>query len=387
MNRIRRLSLGTVAILCLGCAEECPLEPPPVTKLPAMSVMENPIAAISDGFRWKDTIIFGPVEYVIDIPRSVLTDIRPDDMQLVYEAPDGCGSDAFIWRQDVHGWFTVSRRMYPGYCPDVISRYSWLLSVLDPRPVQAFIDSQGAVRLKGDRLGRPVIRVVRYHDNYEFLTINQSAPSATIASDGRTIWVCFRPWNGVDRVRGDSVLVTDLAGVRLRCFLLADRHLDAMAWSDRDLWVVDGSQPMVFSRMDSEGNLTPAFTLPRHHDALMTAMTWADGHLWIVQAPAPRLLGINLQQSQDSGYAVLDREISLPPRLGYSSGIASDGEHLYIAAYDLYKLRLTGEIIDSLPLPVRVGGLAWDGDSMWMLHMGPREAITYALLLSRFTLP
>jgi hypothetical protein len=147
------------------------------------------------------------------------------------------------------------------------------------------------------------------------------------------------------------------------------------------------SEPVHFTLRDSAFSALGGFTLPGFVDRVIPGMTWAAGRLWVLDRYASQILGIDTDSSLATGAAVIPDTITSSQEIYSSRGLAWNGEQLCVGhSGRLLRFALNGDTAASLPLPYRVEAMAWDGQAMWILHMGAGDATTDAMLLSRFYL-
>ena len=136
--------------------------------------------------------------------------------------------------------------------------------------------------------------------------------------------------------------------------------------------------------VDTMGQVTSQYAAP---SGWVYAMAYGHGSPWYVPHSYSDSVGVYRIDSDSTaiiGSVVSRKLFSIPMRS--VDAMTTDSSGFIIANEDLlFRFSLHGELRDILESPVsRISGLAWDGESLWVLHHGPKEAPTDATLLSRF---
>jgi hypothetical protein len=168
-----------------------------------------------------------------------------------------------------------------------------------------------------------------------------------------------------------------------------------MAWSGTEFWVVEITNPPRISLLSGDGTLTHGFTVPvGYWDLVRGGIAWVDSLLWLPRCdrywPLPvimKMIAIDPVASLESGEAVIVREVPAPAAFRDMVGLTSvNGELIVITGGTLYQMQLNGSVDEGRSLKLAGGPIAWDGESIWMLHSGPVGTSTGGTLLSRFSL-
>jgi hypothetical protein len=390
------VAMIAVGMLGLGCARRT-TGPRGPAKLPAMSLWENPIADSSPIYSDAAADMGGQSEFSITFPESAFTHLdRVDDIWLNYRVDYCPPVDVSAYNVCETAWHPIE--IWPGsnLCPGfTIPRWSpWLLSCFVSDPVRCFFDTARTLKVRGD-LWPPQARLLRYRDDYASVVVSLDRyPYGSLGHDGRSVWAIMSERGG------DSVFVFDSSGLRQRELWLSGIVLEGMAWSGSGFWVVEARNPPRISFLSSDGTLTNGFTVPvGYWDTIRGGIAWADSLIWLPRcldyggypdSPIMEMIAIDPMASLKSGEAVIVRKVPAPGDFRDMAGLTSGNGELIVVtggmSCRLYRMPLNGSIDEGRALELAAGPIAWDGESVWMLHSGPISSPTGGSLLSRFSL-
>jgi hypothetical protein len=256
------------------------------------------------------------------------------------------------------------------------------------RAVERALGADESVRIKGEELSGVRARLVDYDPAYQFVTVRPGHTfrfynSVSIA--GGYLYVSsLLPGPGG---WGDSCTQLTLLGEPVGGVSRPGEIVYATAGTpDGSIWSVVGRNPHHLVRRDSTGTETATFTMPGD---IKSDIAWSDRRIWFYNpnVHVPEMMGIDIAASIEIGIAQIDTSFALSVNGAYGLAIV-DTIGYAMGLSSLTEFTMSGTVLRSWALPVSpVGGMAWDGEALWILHAGPPDARTDAVLLSRFRLP
>ncbi|MBI3871604.1 MAG: hypothetical protein HY304_00825 [candidate division Zixibacteria bacterium] len=393
-----------VMLLCLGCAEERPTRPVGQISLRAMNLNDNPVLEVSDTVV---AIAVNDTDFVIPLAGLPLVQQgREDEIQIVFRY--GWGRpyrDPSFYDYTSNAWRVLEGLNAGPRCNEECSWYGRrLLSQVDLDFKRSLISGTHKLTLEIPAGGDPRVSAwaVRFHPEYQFITVNTQFLSTLdcLTDDGTSIWLLKWLYSG-EPPEGDSVIQLDHQGNRVSGFWLPDYRFMSMTYGGGAFWVLWQSGVGKLSSMDNVGALSSTFDIVLPRGWWPLALAWVRESLWLLSesgdgpnSTVDSLFEVDIPASVATGSAQFRRRFEIPRKYEYFA-IAGGNEEIMVWNTDSYahsrsllRYDLSGSLIDSLALPVAPGsGMAWDGESLWMLHHGPPEAYTDATLLSRFHIP
>lgn len=391
------VAIGTMLVLLVGCAEERATGPGEVASLPSMDLTDDPIEAVTNPMWPEETFYWG--ESVFRITDSMRASIgRVDDLLFDYSLGT-CGPQVLVFDNRLTAWRQI---VFGGLYPCMIAggHYTWFMSMFDASAPDVLADSDGRVRFLAKGAYLLVLRLVRYRENYRWISAPTDVPflPGPIACIDRQVWVATRNWSGAEP---DSIHVFNWAGTRESVWSIGETAIHSMvAFADQVWAVID--RPHVIATLAPGGRIDVQFPLNLSFNERTTRLTATEHHLWVLDPDRHELLGILPTVSADSGYPVIDQRIPIPAeRINSPSqraglrGLTAVGESFYINGKDsVYQIDMSGGVEAVYPLRVMpTSNMAWDGETIWMNHTrvtyrspaGPNY--TRPTVVSRFHLP
>ncbi len=147
--------------------------------------------------------------------------------------------------------------------------------------------------------------------------------------------------------------------------------------------------------MTRDGTVLCQFSVPTDYPG---GLAWGDNQLWLSEYqhmyPVCSLFSIDPLISCQTGSADITNTFEIPDIGG--RGLAWDGTNILVAGEDssiselpcwILKMTPVGEEIQRYELLVkRVQDIAWDGDTVWILHYGPKVLRSSDPVISCFKL-
>jgi len=238
------------------------------------------------------------------------------------------------------------------------------------------------MRVRGSYWSGPKVRALKINPDYFIvpLMLGNVYSFNGLAYDRESLWVSS---NFSDRIYNLS-----LEGKIIKEFEAPAGYPFGLAFDGQDLWLADGSDRIF--KMDQEGDVLCQFTVPT---GCPYGLTWERNRLWLSENGClHRLFGIGPLLSCLSRAAVISDTFTTAEE--GSKGLAWDGEYLlaviknpYSEAHKLYKIKTSGEVIQSYDIPVKFPeDIAWDGEAVWLLNYGPKDLINRDPVITRFKL-
>lgn len=373
----------TALVVGLGCTQHHQsTKPNEITTLPAINLSDNPVTKKTD---WQAMTKVN--DSVFSLSFVGLSDVenRNADIQIQFTHPEEYPySDIFVIDSSTGKRYALQRHI-PGVMSFGPRLGSCLLST-STRPMREFLFGPDRLLfVVSSQITEPSARLIVYEPNYRVVTVSSVFNVWTFAYDHGRLWVFVMPFD--ETSRPDSVRVLSATGEPVQTLPWPWERIINMTWSEQGLWTMHGSQPVRLTLRDSALSFLGEFTLPGYVDRVTPGMTWAAGKLWVLDRYASQFLGIDTDSSLITGAAVIPDTITSSQEIYWSHGLAWNDEHLCLNhSGRLLRFALNGDTATSLPLPKRVMAMAWDGQAMWILHMGAGDATTDAMLLSRFFL-
>lgn len=349
---------------------------------PQTTYIDDPIVLeistfLSAGVNWQGDSVF-------DFSGTMLVQTDDyNDFELTYWTSSSCDEDVWVYNSRKQKWDQIGFSPGPGImCLTVITEQGHLFSA---RGLQArdYLDKDLEMRVKGS-VSRPKVRALKINPDYFIVPIMLGNVYSFngLAYDGESLWVCS---NFSDRIYNLA-----LKGRILKEFEAPSEYPFGLAFDGQNLWLADGSDRIF--KMDQEGDVLCQFTVPT---ICPYGLTWERNRLWLSEHGClffHRLFGIDPLASCLSGFAVITDTFDTPEE--GSKGLAWEGEYLfgviknpYSEAHKLYKIKTSGEVIQSYDIPVKFPeDIAWDGEAVWMLNYGPRDLINHDPVITRFKL-
>ena len=349
---------------------------------PQTTYIDDPIVLeistfLSAGVNWQGDSVF-------DFSGTMLVQTDDyNDFELTYWTSSSCDEDVWVYNFRERRWDQIGFSPGPGImCLTVITEQGHLFSA---RGLQArdYLDKDLEMRVKGSVSG-PKVRALKINPDYFMVPImlGNVCSFNGLAYDGESLWVSS---NFSDRIYNLS-----LKGRILKKFEAPSEYPFGLAFDGQNLWLADGSDRIF--KMDQEGDVLCQFTVPT---ICPYGLTWERNRLWLSEHGClffHRLFGIDPLASCLSGSAVITDTFDTPEE--GSKGLAWEGEYLfgviknpYSEAHKLYKIKTSGEVIQSYDIPVKFpGDIAWDGETVLLLNYGPKDLINYDPVITRFKL-
>lgn len=372
---------SVVAVAFIGCAIERPTQSPSVAKLPSTPISSTILAAASE-----------PVGKMLDVETvnilnfggSPLSESAAfDDVAISYQVlADVDGEQIDFYDDAAREWRTVvtAFRLPPSAPPSGYSG-NFLLSQVERTSPRGFLNPAGVISLRSSFKTTLFARLIDYTDDYHFTTVR------TEYSQHASLWHANNSlYAAIGDGLHDSLFAYDLEGNR-RWSVPCEPHADAASAFDGSAIWTQAPHERRLIQMDTLGNeiLSVASGL-----GYIQGLTWANGSLWY-HADA-EIFEIDLQSTRQRDSLVANRRFAIETSPYYvrltadSSGLVLAGLHLFPDVERVYRYTFDGVLRDTFDTECFLWAIAWDGESMWGLHMGPTDALTNAILLSRFTL-
>lgn len=311
-----------------------------------------------------------------------------DDIEVSYFTSRTSDADMQIYNFRKKSWecivknpnmFTVSRegRTLQGHSlyarrielGDVISRKGELLIW-----TKAEIENSGlrALKINPDYYALPV--TLGYSEYLEWRA----------AHDGRNLWISWA--NRIRKLTPAGDILDDLT---LESYMQA--HHAPIACDQDDLWLGSGLR---LYKLNAEGEVLDFFDIEGDILSGIAYIALGNDGLWVALNDSAgfdseklgRIIRIDPTASCSSKLGVvLD---TLETAGAQCSGLAWSGKPL-LAVLDgaLGEYTRDGELIDTIPLPVRrTEDIFWDGESLWILHRGIEGSAGNDPVISRFRL-
>jgi len=351
---------------------------------PQTTYIDDPIVLeistfLSAGVNWQG-------ESVFDFSGTMLVQTDDyNDFELTYWTSSSCDEDVWLYNSKKQKWDQIGFSPGPGIgCFTVITEQGHLFSA---RGLQArdYLDKDLEMRVKGSVSG-PKIRALKINPDYFIvpLMLGNVYSFNGLAYDGESFWISS---NFTDRIYNLS-----LEGKIIKEFEAPRGYPFGLAFDGQDLWLADGSNRIF--KMDQEGNVLYQFTVPTDYPG---GLTWENDKLWLSEYEhmfgISQLFGMDPDASCSAGFAVITDTFDTAEE--GSRGLAWDGEYLlvvvkknlYPEAHKLYKIKTSGEVIQSYDIPVKSPrDIAWDGEAVLLLNYGPKDLIKQDPVITRFKL-
>jgi len=386
-----------LGVLSLGCAEERlspPLTPARMSATPISTKIVVDLSESVNGQREGDSV------FTLDFgTASSFTNGKSDDIYLRFNGVGGeFPASIDIYKPSRDEWIEVPGAYEQHWGPCIDSDcWAWtyrLLSELGIQTATHFIDSLGQVRVRAPGVINVRGNLITYDDSYHFAKVT----SETVTYGGGLSY-----WGGAlyystlyvkreSPTLRDSVFSMDLEGRRLRALSSGTSSvvngpavLSKSAFDGRYFWTMRSNHLYV---LDTNGQVASQYDAPVGR---VYGMAHGHGRVWFVPTSYPDSLSVYSILPESTavvGSLVSQKMFTLDLPNPSIDAITTDSSGFIVAHEDLlYRFSLSGELRDIIQSPVTlISGLAWDGDSLWVLHHGPPEAPTDATLLSRFTL-
>lgn len=373
--------------------------PKPVTKLPAIDLLASPVADTSRLYQcYLDTNLH-PAEFLAAIPSADIDALGPiDDIWIRFWGPPRClGMEFDVLHTTDSIWRVIESRDEGGACIDIPTVSTWLLSVIDADPGRHFIGDGHVIRLRGDRIDGPAIRLIQYRSDYAPVVVNAADTygADAIGFDGELLWAV------TSSETGDSLIAFNPAGERVRTMVLTGIHTAGIAWTGTEFFVIIAANPPRVATLTLDGVFKEVFTIPvGYWDNIRGGVAWQDSLLWLPRWGWPEgtsdmgLIAIDPVASMASGEAHIVQSLPAPDEFRNMDAMTAAGESILVIAraqyaltQRLYRVSAAGEVDDLGELRVAAGPMTWDGESVWLLHYGASPFSTGGILMSRFTVP
>jgi len=390
--------------------EQQPAIPAATTKLPALSVYDNPIIALSDTI-WggRETSDLFEIGYGINLqqPDDPAFD-RVSDIVLGYWSAFLCAS-LHLSDPRSPNWVQIDAPWDNQPCSPLRERdlrSVWHLSEAAISLDEIMQYGGGRLHLGGSGFERVNAQLVRYHDDYRCIRLGRNLPGyepwievGALTWGGGKIWVavhCKKVEAGV-RHTADSIWAFDSIGTRVVAFGHDTGEVWGLEYRDGELWTLGTGIPSLVV-FDEDG--IPTRSLPCR--LYPGDMTLAMDRLWIPGGPERVLHGFVLDSAFWEGEPRSDWTFTLPEEMDYRycynwlgqyyyncAGVAWDGSYFYLGTpSSVAKVNLSSQLVAEYELPVtKPWMLAWDGEAVWVVHNGPPGTESATLWLSRFYLP
>jgi len=378
---LRFILMGTIIFFFLFYACTDDLSSP---YNPQTTYIDDPIVLevstfLSAGVNWQG-------DFVFDFTHITLVQTGAyNDFELTYWTSSSCDEDVWVYNFRKRGWDQIGFSPGPGImCLTVITEQGHLFSA---RGLEAkdYLDEDLEMRVKGSVSG-PKVRALKINPDYFIAPIRLGNVSSFngLVYDGESLWVSS---NFSDRIYNLS-----LEGKIIKEFEAPAGYPFGLAFDGQNLWLADGSDRIF--KMDREGDVLCQFTVPTDYPG---GLTWENDRLWLSEYEhmfgISQLFGMDPYASCSAGFAVITDTFDTAEE--GSRGLAWDGEYLlvvvkkdlYPEAHELYKIKTSGEVIQSYDIPVKFPqDIAWDGEAVLLINYGPKDLINYDPVVTRFKL-
>ncbi|TET26648.1 MAG: hypothetical protein E3J76_00095 [Candidatus Aminicenantes bacterium] len=377
---LRFILMGTIIFFFLfyACTDDSSSPYNPQTIYIDEPIVLEVSAFLSASVNWQGDFVFDFNGVIL-----VQTDAY-NDFELTYWTSSSCDEDVWVYNFRKRRWDQIGFSPGPGImCFTVITEQGHLFSA---RGLEAkdYLEEDLEMRVKGSVSG-PKVRALKINPDYFIVPIRlENVRSFNgLVHDGESLWISS---NSSDRIYNLS-----LEGKIIKEFEALAGYPFGLAFDGQDLWLADGSDRIF--KMDQEGDVLCQFTVPTDYPG---GLTWENDKLWLSEYEhmygISQLFGIDPYASCSAGFAVITDTFDTPE--GGSTGLAWDGEYLlvviknpYSEAHKLYKIKTSGEVIQSYDIPVKFPkDIAWDGEAVWLLNYGPKDLINHDPVITRFKL-
>lgn len=351
---------------------------------PQTTYIDDPIVLevstfLSAGVNWLGDFVFN-----FNHTTLVLTGAY-NDFELTYWTSSSCDEDVWIYNYRKQKWDQIGFSPGPGIgCFLVITEQCHLFSARGLQP-RDYLDEGWEMRVRGAVSG-PKVRALKINPDYFIvpLMVGNVYGFKGLVYDGESLWVSSN--------FTDSIYNLSLKGKIIKEFEAPAGYPFGLAFDGQDLWLADGSDRIF--KMDQEGNVLCQFTVPTDYPG---GLTWENDKLWLSEYEhmfgISQLFGIDPYASCSAGFAVITDTFDTAEE--GSRGLAWDWEYLLVVVkkdlygetHELYKIKTSGEVIQSYDIPVKgPQDITWDGEAVWLLNYGPKDLINHDPVITRFKL-
>lgn len=351
---------------------------------PQTTYIDEPIVLqvstfLSAGVNWQRDFVFD-----FNHITMVLTGDY-NDFELTYWTSSSSDADVWVYNFKKRRWDQIGFSPPPDTIHVPVFVEQGHLFSAQGLQAKEYLDEGREMRVSGLVSG-PKVRALRINPDYFIVPLIAENVYGFngLVHDGESLWISS---NFTDRIYNLS-----LDGKLLKEFEAPAGYPFGLAFDGQDLWLADGSDRIF--KMDQEGDVLCQFTVPTDYPG---GLTWENDKLWLSEhehmSGISQLFGIDPSASCSAGFAVITDTFDTPE--GGGKGLAWDGEYLlvvvkndlYPEAHELYKIKTSGEVIQSYDIPVKSPhDIAWDGEAVWMLNYGPKDLIGHDPVITRFKL-
>lgn len=386
--RPHRLTLSFASALVLSsCGSDGPSRPsppPPLRSTPVSSRIVELASAPTSGYRPRG----GPV--LIQFENDSLYRAGDyEDIAIRYVGDVPSVFDTLeIYNYDIPDWQPIGAT-FPLTPLRIGADFVWtgaerLSSQVDAADCTSFLVASGRLLLKTLAEGGFSARLVRYSDDYNFVTLRLEG----LVWHSSMFWRSGRLYVSSGYTVRDSLIAYEESGERIWAIDYEPGFVTSTAFDGEHVWAYVPSESRIH-KIDTTGNSVG--TLVAALDSV-DAMVWADETLWYVGGDNSNrgyLYRIDLDSSYALGAVVAEPKFRITSQHIRAIATDSAGFIAVVAAAPIQVLRVSfgGVARDSYECnAAAIDAVAWDGGSLWTLHHGTPEVMTDATLLTRFTL-
>lgn len=310
-----------------------------------------------------------------------------NDFELTYWTSDSCDRDVWVSNFRYQDWDQIG--YFPGPyvgCLMVITQQMNLFS-LKGFHAKEYLNSRRQMKVRMKDSFSPEVRALKINPDYFALPLllrdeTGFAYFTGLTHDGESLWLSSNST--------DTIYKVSLNGTILKEFVSPAENPQGLAFDGQNLWLVDRNG-YIF-KMTRNGNVLCQFTVPILYPV---GLTWEGNKLWLTEygcLTCDRIFLIDPDASCNAGSAIITDTFQTPDG-GSPPGIAWNGTHLLVVSQSysetdyLYKITKEGEVVQAYILPVRFPrDIAWDGEAIWVLNLGPKDFWSRNWIITRFKL-
>lgn len=313
--------------------------------------------------------------YVFELATVTLVESGEyNDFDLTYYTGTTCDEDVWIFNCQLQTWDQFSYYPEAASCGYGTTNQKHLFSAKRFK-AEDYVDEESKLLLRSADIYDQypiVLRALKMNSNYHAVPLTKGWNGIT--TDRKTLIVSSNAY--------DKIYRYSFSGEMIREYPAPWRYPFSMDFDGNRFWLTDGSD-RIFA-LDKSMNPVSEFSVPTDFPG---GLVWVHGKLWMTEYEGEQLrtFVIDSDESCDTGAAVIER-IYLTPG-GGARGIEYDGNHLLVLSDRLYKMTEEANVVASYELPFTYAtDIAWDGRTVWIINLGPREVRTRDIVISRFRL-